>query len=227
MGLLRGLRAWGAVEEHARWLHRIKNLIVLGQPVGFGLSDLTLVHLQHDDPGRLQAAACSVRWINSLTMPLLPAHILRYIQDHCASPDISGHVVAYIYLITKITDIIPLSLLLSLIITILLISKNEQQMRYLNSNVNWKLEYKYDIPNVKLSLKWVFLVFPAITLVIFAGFYLVFQTESLLSINFREEFCITSILWIVLLYPFGLCNTIYRLGRLLSGSDINIGESNP
>lgn len=224
MGLLRGLRAWGAVEEHARWLHRIKNLIWFGQLVGFGLSDLTLVHLQHVDPERLQGAACSVRWINSLTMPLLPGHISRYVQDHCASPDISGHVVAYIYAITKTTATAPLSIILLSIILILISSRDKKQLSYLNLDMSATFVLIYSQSDTKMLLKSIIIILLSI-LWIAAGFWYFFESDHLLILDMKECFLITGYYWFLMAYPVLLFITIYRICRFVPTARNNTEES--
>lgn len=219
VSLLRGLRAWGAVEKNARWLHRIKNLTLFGQPLGFGLLDLALAHLQHVDPGRLQAAACSVRWINSLTALLLPGHISRYVQERCSSTDISGHVAAYIYMMTKITATIPLTIMLTLTVITLIISGDRKQLSYLKLGVSWTLALKYDQSDEKLLAKSVFLIIPGISIIIIIGWYFVLRSETILTTDANVCFIITVILWICMTLPAFLFITLYRFVRLISVSE--------
>lgn len=158
MAFLQRLKAWGAVEKNGRRLRMINVSILSGFLVGFGLLDALLPWLQHRHPMSVQEAACALRWINILTVHFMPAPIRDYVAWHCVASEISIPTIARIYAMLKITLAFPLIIICDTIYILLIFSKDKTSIKYLYSDLNWKLDQVFFKSEIKLVLKSILLL---------------------------------------------------------------------
>ena len=216
MAFLQRLKAWGAVEKNGRRLYLIHSFIGAGFFVGFGLLDILLSRLQHDNLAPVQRMACALQWVNVVTVHLIPTHIQDYVEWHCANSEISIPTIARIYFMTKTTATIISSVIVTSLYIYLIISGNNLFMKNLYSDLNINLSIVLIYNTKKLLVKLIILVLPGVFLLIYVSLYFVFYIDKLKNIDFIVNIMSTSGLWFCMLIPSGIVKSIYLAARLMS-----------
>ena len=221
MTLLQRLKAWGAVEKNGRRLHLINISINLVFIVGFGLLDMLLSRLQHGNLVPVQRVACALQWVNVVTVHLMPEHIRRYVEQHCATSEISTQTIVRIYIMFKITIAILISIAATLIYTTLIFSGDKLYTKYAYSDIkHFSFDVKFVNSSKKLLIKILFFTTPGISILIYGSFYMVFSLDGLEHIDFPINFASTCGLWFCIGFPsFAIVRPTYLAIRLMSGDE--------
>ncbi len=219
MALLQRLKTWGAVEKNGRRLHLINISIGYGFPIVFGLLDMLLVRLQHGNLAPVQRVACALQWINVVTVHLMPAHIRQYVEWHCVNSEVSIQTISYIYIMSKITLAVILSIIITSSIFILIISGDKSQINRLYIDTKLNLTTKLELSEKKLLVKFILFLIPSGIIFIYLSLYFSLYEINLGAIGFEENILATiGLLFFIFLPYLIIIRIIYMIIKINSTS---------